>query len=67
LDVLADWMAYSGEFDAAKLLAEADVEKNYAAVVTTTDGEEVPILDGIRDIGEAFFWKGVLQQACDSG
>jgi DNA-directed RNA polymerase subunit RPC12/RpoP len=63
MDVLKEAMAYSGDVDPVKILIGAGANFRYAVLAAMQNGKEVLLLDGIRDIGEAFFLKGILGQA----
>ncbi len=63
LAALKDAMSYSGEVDPIRVLMGAEGGKTYALSAVLSSGEEIRILAGIRNIGEAFYLKGALEQA----
>ncbi|MBN2086239.1 MAG: hypothetical protein JW748_13550 [Anaerolineales bacterium] len=61
-EALKEAMSYSGEVNPAKVLFGAGSEKAYSLSAVLSNGEEIRLLAGIRDIGEAFYLERMLQR-----
>ncbi len=60
---LQEAMAYSGDLNPGMILFGAGAKKTYALTPVLSNEEEVILLEGIREVGEAFFLKGSLLKA----
>ncbi len=66
IEALKEAMAYSGEVNPVNVLFGAGTGKTYSIIAALENGEEIRLVAGIHDIGEAFALEKILQSKLKS-